>query len=276
VGTLVAFHAHPDDECISTGGSLARAAAEGHRVVLVVATNGDFGEVPDDLADGETLVDRRRDEVQRSAAVLGIHRIVWLGYKDSGMTGWEQNADPDSFFQADLESAAERLAAILREENADVLTTYDWHGNYGHPDHIKVNTVGNRAGELAKTPAVFEATVNRDAIVRMIEMVRASGEGPDDDFDPSGPADDGNPMGMSEAEITHAVDVREYATFKRESMKCHASQITDTSFFLQMPEEVFAEAFGTEWFIKRGAEPGLRPGWLFESAEASPVPGQHN
>ena len=152
MGTLVCFHAHPDDESITTGGSLARASAEGHRVVLVVATNGDYGEVPDDLADGETLVDRRQPRRAQSAERLGVHRIVWLGYKDSGMTGWEQNDDPASFLQADLDEAAERLAGVLREENADVLTVYDWHGNYGHPDHIKVHTVGHRAAELAGTP----------------------------------------------------------------------------------------------------------------------------
>ena len=263
MGTLVAFHAHPDDECISTGGSLARASAEGHRVVLVLATNGDFGEVPADLVEGETLVDRRRREVNASAATLGVHRVAWLGYKDSGMTGWEQNSDPESFLQADLDAAAGRLAAILDEEGADVLTTYDWHGNYGHPDHIKVHTVGNRAAELAGTPAVFEATINRDAMVRFIEAARAAGE-MDEDFDPTGPADDGNPMGTPEAELTHAVDVTPYIHLKRESMRCHASQITDTSFFLEMPDEAFAMSFGTEWYIKQGAEPGVRTGWLFE------------
>jgi len=197
MATLVCFHAHPDDECISTGGSIARAAAEGHRVVLVVATDGAFGESPDDLGDGETLIDRRRDELDRSAAILGVQRIAWLGYKDSGMTGWEQNADPDSFWQADVDDAAERLAAILREEQADVVTTYDWHGNYGHPDHIKVHRVGNRAAELAGTPNVFEATMNRDHIVRMMKMAAEMGrslsdaEGmaggrEEDEFDPAG------------------------------------------------------------------------------------------
>jgi LmbE family N-acetylglucosaminyl deacetylase len=263
VGTLVAFHAHPDDECISTGGSLARASAEGHRVVLVVATNGDFGEVPDDLADGETLVVRRRRDVLASAAILGIHRVEWLGYKDSGMTGWEQNHDPASFHQAELDEAAARLASILQDERADVLTTYDWHGNYGHPDHIKVHTVGHRAAVLASTPAVFEATINRDAMVRFFEAAREAGD-VDEDFDPTGPADDGNPMGTPEEELTHAVDVTPYIHLKRESMRCHASQITDTSFFLQMPDEAFGASFGTEWFIKHGAEPGVRTGWLFE------------
>src|SRR5689334_673117 len=142
MGTLVALHAHPDDESLTTGGTLARASAAGHRVVLVVATNGDHGEVPEDLAPGETLVDRRRAETMRSAAALGIHRVEWLGYRDSGMTGWPQNDDPQAFMRAPVDEVAARVAAILREESADAMTTYDWHGNYGHPDHIKVHAVG--------------------------------------------------------------------------------------------------------------------------------------
>jgi LmbE family N-acetylglucosaminyl deacetylase len=269
VATLVCFHAHPDDEAISTGGSIARAAAEGHRVVLVVATNGEHGEAPDDLAPGETLVERRRSETEASAAVLGVERIVWLGYSDSGMTGWDQNHEPDAFIQADLDEAAGRLADVLREEAADILTTYDWHGNYGHPDHIQVHRVGHRAAELAGTAAVFEATMNRDHIRRQIEAAREAGEtmfeGEDEeDFDPDGPADDGNPIGMAEAELTHAVDVSAYVAQKRRAVAAHRSQVTDTSFFLQMPEDAFASAFGTEWFIKAGDPPGLRPGWLFE------------
>jgi LmbE family N-acetylglucosaminyl deacetylase len=242
MGTLVCFHAHPDDESISTGGTIARASAEGHRVVLVVATNGDHGEVPDDLAPGETLVDRRKAETHRSAEVLGVHRVVWLGYADSGMTGWPQNEHPDAFWQAQVDEAAERLAAVLREEAADVLTVYDWHGNYGHPDHIQVHRVGHRAAELAGTHRVFEATMNRDHIARMMVMARE----------------------MSEAELTHAVHVAEWVQAKRASMRCHRSQITDSSFFLEMPDEAFVGSFGTEWFIERGVKPGLRTGWLFE------------
>ncbi|MGZ4768465.1 MAG: PIG-L family deacetylase [Ilumatobacteraceae bacterium] len=265
MGTLVCFHAHPDDESISTGGSLARASAEGHRVVVVIATDGAHGEVPDDLAEGETLVDRRRAEATRSVAALGVHRLEWLGYTDSGMTGWEQNSDPTSFLQAPLDEAAERLAAILREEAADVVTVYDWHGNYGHPDHIKVHTVGHRAAELAGVERVFEATMNREHIVRLVKMAREAGAPiGDDDFDPDAGADDGNPFGMSEDELTHAVDVTAYLHAKRESLRAHRSQITDTSFFLEMPEEAFSTAFGTEWYIQKGVEPGLRPGWLFE------------
>ncbi|MEP7114208.1 MAG: PIG-L family deacetylase [Ilumatobacteraceae bacterium] len=266
MGTLVCFHAHPDDESISTGGSLARASAEGHRVVVVIATNGDYGEVPDDLADGETLADRRRQETVRSAAALGVHRVEWLGYKDSGMTGWAQNSDPLSFLQAPLDEAAGRLAEILRDERADVVTVYDWHGNYGHPDHIKVHAVGHRAAELAGVKKVFEATMNRDHIARLMDLARQAGApiSEADDFDPNAGADDGNPFGMAEEEITHAVDVTDHIQAKRESLRAHRSQITDTSFFLEMPDEAFSEAFGTEWFIEKGAEPGLHPGWLFE------------
>jgi LmbE family N-acetylglucosaminyl deacetylase len=272
VGTLVCLHAHPDDEALTTGGSMARAHAEGHRVVLVIATNGEHGEVPDDLAPGETLVARRRDEAMRSAAALGVDRVVWLGYGDSGMTGWEQNHDPASFVQADLDEAAQRVAEVLVEESADVLTTYDWHGNYGHPDHIKVHHVGHRAAQLvaAQLPGLrlFEATVNRDAIVRMVALAREAGvaafaEG-DEEFDPLGPADDGNPLGMPEAELTHEVDVSAYVGRKRAAIESHRSQVTDTEFFLSMPEDVFANGFGREWFIEVGRPPGMRSGWLFE------------
>jgi LmbE family N-acetylglucosaminyl deacetylase len=220
MGTLVCFHAHPDDESISTGGSLARASAEGHRVVVVIATDGDYGEVPDDLAEGESLVDRRRAEAARSAAALGVHRLEWLGYRDSGMTGWDQNNDPSSFVQASVDEAAERLARILREEQADVVTVYDWHGNYGHPDHIKVHTVGHRAAELAGVERVFEATMNRDHIVRIMEMARQAGAPiGEEDFDPNSGADDGNPFGMTEAELTHAVDVTAHLQAKRDSLR---------------------------------------------------------
>ena len=272
MATLVCFHAHPDDEVISTGGSIARAAADGHRVVLVVATNGDHGEVPDDLAVGESLVDRRRVETEASAAVLGISRIVWLGYTDSGMTGWDQNGDPASFHLADPEEAGARLAEILREEAADALTIYDWHGNYGHPDHVAVHRAGLVAERLVPSVRVLEATMNRDAFVRMIEVARQTGAltetpgGDDmDDFDPAGPADDGNPMGTPETELTLAVDVSAHLAAKRDAMRCHRSQIEDTSFFLEMPDDVFSEAFGVEWFIEHGVEPPHRLGWIFDA-----------
>ncbi len=129
--------------------------------------------MPDDLAPGETLVDRRRSELQASADVLGIARIVWLGYADSGMTGWEQNADPHSFHLADVDEAAGRLADVLREESADILTIYDWHGGYGHPDHVKVHRVGVRAGEMVPGVRVLESTMNRTRFVAMMAQAIA-------------------------------------------------------------------------------------------------------
>lgn len=274
MSTLVCFHAHPDDEAIATGGAMARAAAEGHRVVLVVATDGDHGEVPDDLADDETLMARRRQETADSIAALGAHRVVYLGYKDSGMTGWEQNSDPDSFHQADLAEAAERLAAVLREEQADALTAYDWHGNYGHPDHIKVHDVGHAATDLLHAEGsalrLFEATMNRDRIVAMMQQAQEAGVtppqgGPDGEaFDPAGPADDGNPFGMPEAELTMEVDVSDFVAKKRAAIACHRSQVSDQSFFMEMPEEAFAMMFGVEYYIERGVEPPMRSGWLFD------------
>lgn len=270
MGTLVCLHAHPDDEAISTGGTMARAHAEGHRVVLVVATNGDHGEVPDDLAEGETLVDRRRAETERSAIVLGVDRIVWLGYRDSGMTGWEGNGHGESFWQADVDEAAERVASVLREERADAFTIYDWHGNYGHPDHVQVHRVGSRAAELvgAELPSlrVFEATMNRDEARRGFEEMREAGVTPDpeNDWSPDDPMDDGNPMGTPEAELTTMVDVSEYIAQKREALAAHGSQVTDSSFFLAMSEDLFARAFGHEWYIEHGVAPGVREGWLLD------------
>ena len=268
MATLVCFHAHPDDECLGSGGTIARASAEGHRVVLVVATDGAYGEVPQDLQPGETLVDRRFKELTASAKVLGIARLEMLGYKDSGMTGWPQNNDPDAFINADVEMAANRLAKILQEERADAVTIYDWHGNYGHPDHIAVYKVGIRAAEIAGTPNIFQMTMNRDHFRNLRNAVLANPEMQTDggmrDFDPDAPADDGNPIGEPDSVITHSVDVKKYCDQKREAIGCHASQTSDTSFRLNMTQEVFAQVFGTEWFVKVGETGPARDRWLFE------------
>ena len=246
--TLVFFHAHPDDESIATAGTMMRAVEEGHRVVLVLATKGEHGEVADGfLAPGESLGERRVIETQRSADILGVAHVAFLGYLDSGMMGTPENDAPGSFWRADVDEAAERLAAILREEAADVLTVYDQHGNYGHPDHIQVHRVGVRAAELAGVARVFEATVNRDAVRRGLADLAAAGDLPDDAPDP-----DAMDLGVSEDLITHEIDVRRYLDIKRESMRAHASQIGETSFFLSLPGSGFNDAFGTEWYIERG------------------------
>ena len=265
VSTIVFCHAHPDDEASQTSGTMARAAREGHRVVVVFATNGDHGQPPDDLAPGETVVQRRRREAQASAEVIGTARVEWLGYADSGMTGWEQNSGPGSFHGADLEEAAGRLAAILDEERADVLVGYDWHGGYGHPDHVKVHHVVHRAAELAqRRPRLLESTMNRDSMRRMFEAATAAGEAPG--WDPDGPADDGNPVGTPESELHYRVDVTPDLATKRAALACHASQTSDVGMMLQLPPEVFAAQFGVEYYRQEGNTDPLRHAWPFPPA----------
>jgi LmbE family N-acetylglucosaminyl deacetylase len=263
MATLVTFHAHPDDEAIATGGVMALAKAEGHRVVLVLATKGELGEVPDGfLAPGEALADRRAAEARRAAAILGVDRVEFLGYRDSGMDGAPTNGDAAAFSAADVDEAAARLATILSDERADVLTVYDERGNYGHPDHVQVHRVGHRAALLAATPQVFEATQNRDHLVRLLRdstdappLPDVGGQPPDDLLDN---------LGVREWELTTCVDVRSFVSRKREAMAAHESQIGEHSFFLQMPEPLFREVFGLEFFVRRGAEPGIREWSLFE------------
>jgi LmbE family N-acetylglucosaminyl deacetylase len=265
MATLVAFHAHPDDESIAMGGVLAKAAAAGHRTVLVFATKGEHGEVDDGfLDDGETLAERRVKETERSAEILDVKRLEWLGYTDSGMMGTPENDLVGSFWQADVEEAAERLAQILREEEADVLTIYDSDGNYGHPDHIQVHRVGVRAGELAAIANVFEGTINRDAVKRSVQAAMEEGALSGTDVpDP----DQLETFGRPEALITTTVDVRDFVAHKRASMAAHASQISETSFFLAMPDEQFEAAFGHEWFIRRGVPDTHRDDDLFAGLE---------
>ena len=246
---LVCFHAHPDDEVFTTGGVMRLAADAGHRVVLVTATDGALGEVPEGLlAAGERLVDRRRRELETSARALGVHRLEMLDYPDSGMAGTPDNVRPDAFCNVDVEVAASRLAEVLVEEDADVLTIYDQHGNYGHPDHIQVHTVGVRAAELAGVSHVYEATVNRD------QMARLMASNPQWAAEAAPP--DVSEFGLPESEITTVVDVRPAMAAKRAAMAAHESQVGDFGPFLAMPAEQVEAAFGQEWFRRRGGLTG--------------------
>jgi LmbE family N-acetylglucosaminyl deacetylase len=258
--TLVTFHAHPDDESIATAGTMARAKAEGHRVVLVLATRGELGEfAPEALGPGETLTERRVAELHAAAEVLGVDRVEFLGYRDSGMEGEATNDDADAFARADVDEAASRLARILRDEKADVLTVYDDHGGYGHPDHVQVHRVGVRAAELAGTERVYESTMNRDYIRELME--RRADELPDTPDAPDAAQMDD--FGSPAAIITTTVDVSAFVDQKRDAMAAHASQIPADSFFLAMPPDAFRHAFGSEWFIRRD-RPDIRESWLFD------------
>jgi len=265
MATLVSFQAHPDDETTNSAGTLAKAAEAGHRTVLVFATNGELGEVAEGLLDeGEELWERRIQEARQSSEILGVQRVEFLGYHDSGMMGTPENDLPHTFWQADVEEAAEALAKILREEDADIVTIYDSDGNYGHPDHIQVHRVGLRAAELAGTPRVFEVTMNRDHFKRSMLEAAAQGELPGEDAPDPAFFDT---LGRPEEVITTTIDVRQYATTKRAAMRAHASQIADTSFFLSMSDDAFEQGFGYEWFIRHGVPGDHRDDDLFAGLE---------
>lgn len=250
--TLLAFHAHPDDEALLTGGTLARAAAEGHRVVLVTATDGERGLAGREDGHGERLAAVRVAELEAAAAALGVSRLVRLGYGDSGLR--PDPADEAAFANVEAEQAAARLAELLRQEAADVLIVYDANGGYGHPDHVQVHRVGTRAAELAGTPVVLEATVPADlfrGVLRVLRMVgsalgRSAPLGTDRVFSPR-------------RAITHRVRFPGQVRAKRAAMAAHASQrraegqarVLDA--FLRLPAPLFALAFGREWYAQQGA-----------------------
>lgn len=255
--TLVAFHAHPDDEALLTGGTLARAAAEGHRVVLVVATDGEAGLTGSGLQGSDRVGRARRAELHRAAGALGCARVVPLGYPDSG--SGPQPSSATSFARLDPAGPARRLADLLLEERADVLTVYDERGGYGHRDHVQVHRVGVLAAQLAGTPVVLESTVDRDLLGRVVRVL-AWLPGvrrliPDDRFASSYTARD---------ELTHRVDVRRHLHAKRAALAAHASQseggssVRTVALLLRLPTRVFGVALGHEWYRERGRVPGER------------------
>jgi LmbE family N-acetylglucosaminyl deacetylase len=258
MATVVFFHAHPDDEAILTGGTMAGLAHAGHRVIQVTATRGELGEIPEGLLDaGETLAERRDTELAAAGGILGVSRQVCLDYLDSGMAGEATNQRAGSFASADVDQAAAKLASILAEENVDVLVTYDEHGGYGHPDHVQVHRVGVRAAEMAGTSAVYMATVDRDHMMRLMsEFERA-------DWDPPEGSTDGvEELGEPGERITTEIDVTAWIDQKREAMRAHASQIPEDSFFLAMPADLFPQVWGREWYIR------ITPPW--DSPAGSP------
>jgi len=267
MATIVFLHAHPDDEASGTSGTMTRLAREGHRVVVAYGTGGEHGSAPEELPEGMTVAQFRRGEAEASARVTGAERIVWLGYQDSGMHGWEQNAHEQSFHSADLDEAAGRLVEVLDEEDADVLVAYDWHGGYGHPDHVKVHHVAHRAADLAaQRPRLLEGTMNRDAMRTWWQAMQAAGE--EAGFDPDEPMGDGEPIGTPQAQIHWQVDVSPDLESKRAALASHASQVSDVGMMLQLPPEAFLAWFGTEFYIEPGRQPGMVQGWPFADLEA--------
>ncbi|XVQ86153.1 PIG-L family deacetylase [Microbispora siamensis] len=247
--TLMAVHAHPDDEVIGTGGILAKYTAEGIRTVLVTCTNGEQGDGPGGVKPGEpghddaAVAERRLSELRESVAHLGIGHLELLGYRDSGMDGWDGNGHPDAFANVPVETAAARLATLMERYRPQVIVTYDENGNYGHPDHIQAHRIAVAAAEMTGIPDKFYYTaVPREGIRQMFEFMRANGMAPDD-FEL--PDDFGTPDEL----ITSVVDVSPYVENKLKALQAHASQGENIP-FLRMPPEAQHQAFSREYFIR--------------------------
>ena len=253
--TCVFFHAHPDDEALLTAGTMARLSAEGHRVVLVTATAGEQGLAAGESVGAGRLGDVRLDELRASARALGCARVEWLGYADSGLNGCPvrvETGDPRPFAAVEVEGAARRLADLLTDERADLVTGYDPAGGYGHPDHVQVHRVAEAAARMAGTPTLVEATVDRDLLVGALRLVGMVYRFPPE-FDREAFAKAYTPR----RQITHRLDVRRYAAAKRASMAAHLSQAgggeseRTLAALLRIPLPLFRLVLGTEWFVRR-------------------------
>ncbi len=262
--TVVFFHAHPDDEALLTSGTMAQLSAQGHRVVLVVATAGESGLAGSRFTAGGDLGRARVAELHASAGVLGVARVELLGYADSGLasdpTPPPPAGAPPRLADADPGDVAGRLAGVLRDEGASVLTTYDRNGGYGHPDHVAVHRIGALAADLAGTPVVLEATVPRDRLLALARLVnRVLPRRRRIDLAPWESAY------SAAAEVTHRINVRPQRAQRRAAMRAHASQATadggvrTLQVFLRVPPPLFGWVFGREWYRQRGADPVDRP-----------------
>lgn len=268
--TLMCVHPHPDDESISCGGVLARAADEGIHAVVVTCTGGEEGENLAGIDLGqEDVVAHRRRELADALVVLGVAEHHSLGYRDSGMADTPANDRPDSFHRADLDEAAVRLATIVRRVRPQVVVSDDANGTYGHPDHVKGNRVTVRAVELAADPAapvdgepweVAKRYVHalgrsrlRDAHRSLLAAGLPSPFGEDE-------LDGEEPLGVPDGDITTEVDVTPWLDRKRAALAAHRSQIGEDSFFLNVPADLEPRLFGIEQFVLEGGGPvGVRP-----------------
>lgn len=247
MATLVFLHAHPDDEALLTAGTMARAAAEGHRVVLAVATDGAAGLTSADFQ--ADLAGVRARELERSAEILGTARLEAWGYADSGINGDQ----PGGFALGDLDHQVAQLVDLVMSEQADVVVGYDAAGGYGHPDHVRVHAVARQAASQIRARRAirhFEATLPREPIsraVRTAATVRLTPPG----FDPAEFDHAWTPGG----EITHRVDVRPYADAKRASMAAHASQAAaddstrTLAVLTRLPGPLYRLLLGTEYYV---------------------------
>ena len=262
-------HAHPDDESIGTGATMAKYAAQGAQVTLVTCTLGELGEIiPPDLADlawdrENKLGQYRIGELAAACAALGVTDHRFLGgagrWHDSGMMGTPSNDWDGAFWRADVEEAAGELLEIIRQVRPQVLVTYDSNGFYGHPDHIQAHRVGWRAFELADgLVRKFYATAIPKSVlaegIRVMRESQADGPGPAEpagtagsEFQAADSADD-LPFGVPDDQVTTEIDARAYLDAKLAAMRAHASQIAVDGPFFALSDRVGQRAFGVEYY----------------------------
>jgi N-acetyl-1-D-myo-inositol-2-amino-2-deoxy-alpha-D-glucopyranoside deacetylase len=303
---LLLVHAHPDDECFSTGGLIARSIAEGRRVDLVVCTGGEEGEVHDPLLDPDEARPRMREiraaELDCSVAALTSHgpgelRVHRLGYRDSGMMDTEANKHVEAFWQADLDEAIGRLVSVIRAARPLVMVTYDANGNYGHPDHINAHRVAvaamQAAADASRYPDAgpawavakfYEVAFSRDRWNGVMEEMKARGiklpwdaEAEADgeaatDAEARSESAEEESFGLPEAEITTRVDVTAWSDAKRAAMDCHRTQRQDFGWLLELPDDLAPRILTPESFVLtrwpyQGIAPGLRETSLFDGLE---------
>ncbi|MFI0453854.1 PIG-L family deacetylase [Actinomadura sp. 6N118] len=246
--TLMAVHAHPDDEVLGTGGLLARCAEEGIRTVLVTCTNGEQGDdsgglKPEDPGhDAAEVAQRRLAELRESVRLLGISDLELLGYRDSGMVGWSTNQHPDAFANVPVEQAAARLGELMERYRPQVVVTYDETGGYGHPDHIQAHNIAVAASTSTGIPRkLYFTAVPRSGIRLLLDQLKESGIDPG--FEP------GDDFGTPDELITSVVDVAPYVDRKRKALEAHASQ-GENIFLLRLPDEIQQMVYGAESFVR--------------------------
>ena len=255
--TLLAVHAHPDDESISTGGILAKYSAKGFKTVLAYGTKGEAGDIlnPEFIApeSGLNIKEIRAIELAQALKVLKVGAVYFLGYRDSGMAGSPENHHLQAFAQADIQEATAKLVEIIRRVRPQVIVTYNEKGTYLHPDHIMANRVTLRAFEasgdarfkVAKALApwqplrLYYTAIPLERIRRMHKFVKEQGEEPG--FDPE-------VLGTPEDKISTIVDVREYLSQKLKALDCHQSQKSPNSIIRRIPEEWRPDVMGYEHF----------------------------
>jgi N-acetyl-1-D-myo-inositol-2-amino-2-deoxy-alpha-D-glucopyranoside deacetylase len=272
--SLLLVHAHPDDETIGTGATMAKYAADGANVTLVTCTLGEEGEILVPALEGlaadkaDQLGGWRIHELDEACRALGVSDHRFLGgagrYRDSGMMETPANDNPHCFWRADLDEAAGHLVDVIREVRPQVVITYDDFGGYGHPDHIQAHRVTVRAVEQTRdiVQKFYFAAIPRSFMQASLDAMK---EGGHDFFDGIESADD-VPFARSDDEITTQVDARDSLERKVEAMRAHASQIEVDGPFFALSNHVGHRAFGLEHYVlmagSRGpAGPDLPHGW---------------